>query len=137
MARPGSLQDRIEKRIADRGEASYLTREFMDLGAERQVLRALDKVVKAGALLRLGYGVYGRARRSGLTGEPMLAAADGFREASRVALDKLGVAWEPTDLEKAYRDGRSTQIPVNAVVRVKGRFSRTLAYRNKPLGMER
>jgi hypothetical protein len=137
MARPGSLQDKIETRVSERGEASYLTREFMDLGAERQVLRALDKAVKAGALVRLGYGVYGRARRSGLTGKPMLAAADGFREASRVALDKLGVAWEAGSWEQAYNQGRSTQVPANAVVRVKGRFARHLSYRGNPLVLER
>ena len=42
------------------------------------------------------------------------------------ALTKLGVAWEPTEWERAYNEGRSTQIPINPQVKVKGRFSRKL-----------
>jgi hypothetical protein len=53
------------------------------------------------------------------------------------ALDKLGVEWEPTDAQRAYNEGRSTQVPVNPVVRVKGRFSRHLSYRNAELVLER
>jgi hypothetical protein len=33
---------------------------------------------------------------------------------------------EPVEAERDYTEGRSTQIPVNPVVRVKGRFSRRL-----------
>ena len=115
----------------------YLTREFSDLGAKRQVLRALANTVAAGRLVRLGYGVYGRAERSLLSGQPMLAAQQGFVGAARQALTKLGVAWEPGEWEQAYNDGRSTQVPANAAVRVKGRFVRRLAYRGKPLLLER
>ena len=54
-----------------------------------------------------------------------------------VGLETLGVAWQPTDWETAYNEGRSTQIPVNAVLRVKGRFSRQLAYNGNKLLLER
>jgi len=136
MPRRNSLQARIERRVARRGDDVFLTREFADLGGERQVLRALRKEVEAGRLIRLGYGVYGRAARSRLSGLPMLAAPGGFNGAARAALNKLGVAWAPAQWEIAYNEGRSTQIPVNPVVRVKGRFSRRLAYGGKPLIVE-
>ena len=42
------------------------------------MLRALRGLVRDGALVRLGYGVYGRAEPSRLSGEPMLAARGGF-----------------------------------------------------------
>ncbi len=137
MARKNSLQDQIEARVTERGDAVYLTREFSDLGAKRQVLRALANTVAAGRLVRLGYGVYGRAERSPLSGQPMLAAQQGFVGAARQALTKLGVAWEPGQWEQAYNDGRSTQVPANAAARVKGRFVRRLSYRGKPLLLER
>ena len=126
MARKNSLQEKIEARVAARDEASFLTREFADLGAKRQVLRALANAVAAGKLVRLGYGVYGPATRSRLTGQPVLTAPGGFVAAARVALTKLGVEWEPTEWERAYNEGRSTQIPVNPQVKIKGRFSRKL-----------
>lgn len=88
-------------------------------------------------MIRLGYGVYGRATRSRLSGKPMMAAPGGFTGAARTALTKLGVQWEPSEAERAYNEGRSTQIPVNPKLKVKGRFSRQLSYGGKPLGIER
>ena len=134
MRKRKTLRARIEARIArKKGDSVFLTREFSDLGGERQVLRALSGLVRDGKLVRLGYGVYGRAIISRLTGEPLLYSPGGFRGASREALTKLGVEWEPTESERAYNEGRSTQIPFNAVVRVKGRFSRHLRDDNREL----
>ena len=111
-----------------------MPREFADLGGGDQVLRSL---VREGHLVRLGYGVYGRAVVSQLSGKPILYSSDGFIGAARQALTKLGVQWEPTEAEQAYHEGRSTQVPVNPVVRVKGRFSRKLRYGNTELVLER
>jgi hypothetical protein len=138
MPRRKTLRDKIEERIArKKGDAVFLPREFADLGGEDQVLRALRHMTGDGRLVRLGYGVYGRAVKSRLSGQPMLYSVGGFSGAARQALDKLGVAWEPTAAERAYNEGRSTQVPVNPVVRVKGRFRRHLRYGNAELILER
>ena len=137
MRQTKSLRERVNQRIKRSRASVFLPREFNDLGGEDQVLRALRQLVQKGRLLRLGYGVYGRAEPSPLSGQPMLAAVDGFIGASREALTKLGVRWEPSSWERAYNEGRSTQVPVNAVVRIKGRFARQLSYRGKPLVLER
>jgi hypothetical protein len=127
MQRHRTLRQKIEQRIARKAKDSvFLTREFTDLSDEDQVVRALRGLVRDKRLVRLGYGVYGRAIISRLSGEALLYAPNGLSGAARQALDKLGVAWEPTESEKAYNEGRSTQIPVNPVLRVKGRFSRRL-----------
>ena len=127
MAKQKTLQERIETRIArKRGEDVFLPREFADLGGADQVLRVLRILVREKRLVRLGYGVYGRAVVSRLSGDPILYSQGGFIGAARQALTKLGVKWEPSDAERDYNEGRSTQIPVNPVVRVKGRFSRRL-----------
>jgi len=136
--RSKTLRERVEERIArKRSDDVFLTREFRDLGGEDQVLRVLRALVREKRLVRLGYGVYGRAVISRLTGEPLLFSTNGFRGAARQALTKLGVAWEPTEAERAYNEGRSTQIPVNPVLRVKGRFSRRLREGNVELVLER
>ena len=137
MPRTKSLRERIKTRIARSRANVFLTREFSDLGGEDQVLRALRQLMQGGQLVRLGYGVYGRAELSPLSGRPMLVASDGFVGAVHEALTKLGVAWEPSTWERAYNEGRSTQVPVNAVVRIKGRFARRLSYRGNPLVLER
>jgi hypothetical protein len=138
MPRKRTLREKIEQRIArKKGEDVFLPREFTNLGGEDQVLRALRALVQDGRLVRLGYGVYGRAVVSRLNGKPMLSSREGFPGVARQALDKLGVRWEPTKAERAYNEGRSTQVPVNPVVKVKGRFSRHLRYRNTELVLER
>ena len=127
MGRQKTLRQRIETRIArKRGEDVFLPREFGDLGGDDQVLRVLRVLVREKRLVRLGYGVYGRAIVSRLSGDPILFSQNGFIGAARQALTKLGVKWEPSEAERDYNEGRSTQIPINPVVRVKGRFSRRL-----------
>jgi uncharacterized protein DUF6088 len=138
MPRKQTMREKIEQRIArKKGDDAFLTREFTKLGGEDQVVRALRELVNDGRLVKLGYGVYGRAMKSRLSGQPMLYSRDGFAGVARQALDKLGVDWEPTEAERAYNEGRSTQVPVNPVVRVKGRFSRHLRYRNTELVLEK
>ena len=132
-----TLRERVEGRIARKRDDVFLPREFADLGGEDQVLRALRGLVRDGRLVRLGYGVYGRAVVSRLSGEPLLYSPSGFAGAARQALNKLGVKWEPTEAERAYNEGRSTQVSANPVVRVKGRFSRQLRYGNTELVLER
>ena len=133
-----TLRAKIEVRIArKRRDDVFLPREFADLGGGDQVLRVLRSLVREGHLVRLGYGVYGCAVVSQLSGKPILYSSDGFIGAARQALTKLGVQWEPTEAEQAYHEGRSTQVPVNPVVRVKGRFSRKLRYGNTELVLER
>ena len=138
MEQRKTLRERIEGRIARRrGEDVFLPREFADLGGEDQVLRVLRGLVRENRLVRLGYGVYGRAVVSRISGEPLLYSANGFLGAARQALTKLGVNWEPTEAELAYNERRSTQVPVNPVVRVKGRFSRRLRDGRQELIVER
>ena len=127
MRQQRTLRERIEERIArKRRDDVFLPREFRDLGGEDQVLRALRGLVREKRLVRLGYGVYGRAVVSRLSGEPLLYSPNGFLGAARQALTSSASRWEPTEAERAYNEGRSTQVPVNPVVRVKGRFSRRL-----------
>ena len=132
------LREEIKARIArKKGEDVFLPCEFHDLGGEEQVSRALRFLVRKKALVKLGYGIYARAGISRLSGETILYCPGGFLGAARQALTKLGVAWEMTAAQKAYNEGRSTQVPVNPVVRIKGRFSRRLSDGNLELVIER
>ena len=79
MRQQRTLRERIEERIASkRRDDVFLPREFRDLGGEDQVLRVLRGLVREKRLVRLGYGVYGRAVVSRLSGEPSSTARTGF-----------------------------------------------------------
>ncbi len=138
MHKSRTLKQKIEYRMARRtSDDVFLPREFTDLSGEDQVLRALRNLVKEGRLIRLGYGVYARARRSQLSGRTMVDSANGFSSAALQALNKLGVSWEPSDSVRAYNEGRSTQIPVNPAVKVKSRFKRRLSDGRTELRLEK
>jgi len=137
MRKRSSLRRKIEARIDRSRGTVFLPREFAKFGGDDQVLRALRELTRQGRLKRLGYGVYGRAVTSRLSGQPILYSATGLLGAAREALTKLGVPWEPTAAERAYNEGRTTQVPVNPVVRVKSRFSRRLSDGNIELKFER
>mgnify|MGYP003393308089 CR=1 FL=1 len=122
--------------MARKGDTAFLTREFADLGGERQVLRALRQLIDEGKLVRLGYGAYAKAEISPVTQQPMLAG-DGFGPVARQLLDKLHVDWEPTAAERAYNEGHSTQVPMTPMVRLRSRFARKLRYKTMELAFER
>jgi hypothetical protein len=128
-----TLQDRIDLRITKSKANVFLPKDFADLGGYTQVLRALREETSRGRLVKLGYGVYAKGRTNALTGQSMIAAPGGFNQAAREALDKLRVDWEPSEAEREYNDGQSTQIPLMPVVKVNDRFSRRLSYRNVEL----
>jgi len=124
MARQ-SLKLRIQAQICQSRQNVFMRRDFVALGEYDQVGRALLGLVKAGLLMKIGYGLYAKARLNSLTNKPMLAAAGGFNQVAKEALDRMHVRWEPSKAFKEYQKG-STQLPVNASVVIYSRFSRKI-----------
>ncbi|MFO1061722.1 MAG: DUF6088 family protein [Dongiaceae bacterium] len=133
--KPPTLEDRLWKRIARKRGDVFLRGDFRDLGGYDQVGRALNRLVRAGRLTRLGYGLYARTRPSLLDGRP--APAKGLREMAAEALGRIGVKTTPTRLERAYDAGRTTQVPSGRVIGVRRRVRRKLSYDGVPLSFER
>ena len=100
--------------------------DFEKLGGYDQVGRALNALIKAGNLIKIGYGLYSKARTNRLTGQPMLDADGGFVQVVEEALNRLKVNWEVSNSVSLYQNG-STQIPANAEVIIRDRFSRQIA----------
>ena len=69
---------------------------------------------------------YVKARANRITGLPMIAAAGGFEQVAKEALDLLDVEWEPSLMEQNYNSG-SEQIPVNPQAIIRSRFNRKIA----------
>lgn len=126
-----SLKIRIQKKIFRCWKRNvFLRKDFEALAGKNrydQIGRALLELTRDGVVIRLGYGLYAKARTNRLTGKPMLAAPGGFDQVAKEALDLLGVKWEPSRAEIEYNSGLSTQVPVNAQVRIKDRFNRKIA----------
>lgn len=130
-----SLKEKIAARIGASRDLVFLTREFLDLGGRDQVLRALRKLCADGVVTRIGYGLYAKSRRNQITGETIVDGSPLL--ALRQAFDKLDVEWEESCAVKDYNAGRSTQIPVNPIPKVKGRFSRKITINGREAQYDR
>jgi hypothetical protein len=123
-----ALKQKVALRIKRSKKTVLLRSDFTDLGGYDQVGRSLKQLVGERKLVRIGKGLYTRARPSVVTGEPTIDVPGGFKAASRAALERLGYEWEPAFAEQRYNSNESTQIAASAEVVVKGRFNRKIEY---------
>jgi hypothetical protein len=132
--KPETLEERLLKRIERKRGDAFVRADFEDLGGYDQVGRALRKIVGEGRLVRVGQGLYARARASITSGEPV--PARGITTLTE-ALGRVGIETVPTRLERAYNAGETTQVPTGRVVGVRRRVRRKVGYGGVNLSFER
>lgn len=129
-----SIEYKMLKRLEEITSEVVLRSDFKDIAESRQISRGLNKLLKKGLLVKIGFGLYAKATISNFTGEPILA---GFSDqVLRDALNRLNVRWTPGSAELAYNAGLSTQVPLNNVVRLKDRLRREIGWKNNKLIFE-
>src|SRR6266545_6270135 len=64
-----TLRYKISARIARKKDIVFLREDFADLGGYDQVGRILKNLVRAGKIIKIGYGLYAKAKKSSITGE--------------------------------------------------------------------
>ena len=111
-----------------------LRRDFNDLGSYRQVSRALNKLITKKKLVKIGAGIYAKTYLSKYSDIPLVK--NGIDSTLREALKRLGIVYEPGSAEKEYNEGKTTQVPVRNIVRLKNRCRRRIGYRNSELIFE-
>lgn len=130
-----TIDDRVLTRIAQEKGDVFLRADFRDLGGYDQVGRALLGLVRKGRLIKVGYGLYARARPSLIDGKP--TTTKGIRELAHEVLGKLGIETTLTRMEQAYNDRKTTQVPTGRVIGVRGRVRRKIVFNRFPLSYER
>ncbi|MCL6419451.1 S-adenosylhomocysteine hydrolase [Aestuariirhabdus haliotis] len=131
-----SLKSKVATKISRSKREVFLRTDFEKLAGYDQIGRALRQLTSDGVLVKVGYGLYARARPNRITGKPMLAAKGGFTQVAEEALSRLGVKWEPSKSVLDYQSG-STQIPANAEVIIFERFNRRIGTEKLELQMAR
>ena len=131
-----SLESKVDTKISRSKREVFLRTDFEKLAGYDQIGRALRQLTSDGVLVKVGYGLYARARPNRITGKPMLAAKGGFTQVAEEALSRLGVKWEPSKSVLDYQSG-STQIPANAEVIIFERFNRRIGTEKFELQMAR
>lgn len=127
------LKEKVVLRIKRSRKTVFLRSDFADLAGYDQIGRALRQLVAQEQLVRIGKGLYARARTSVVSGKPTIDVPGGFKAASRAALTRLGYQWSPSAAEQAYNRDRTVQISANANVIVQGRLSRKIQFGNQVL----
>lgn len=130
-----TIETRVLKRIARKRGDVFLRADFDDIGGYDQVGRVLNQLTRQGRLVKIGYGLYSRARPSILNGQP--TPVKGLRSLAAEALDRLGIKTGPTRLEQDYSAGLTTQVPAGRSLAVQKRVRRKIGYNGNYLSFER
>jgi hypothetical protein len=126
MKKYETLYYKISARIARKKGLVFLREDFADLGGYDQVGRILRSLVRAGKIIKIGYGLYAKAKKSSITGEVIPAAP--LPTLAKAALERLGVEVVPSDLERDYGAGKTTQVPTGRMIAIRGRVKRKIGY---------
>jgi Family of unknown function (DUF6088) len=102
------IKDRVIRSIGRSSAEVFLRPDFKQIGSYAQIGKALNALTREGRLVRIGYGVYAKARPSSLSGRPVPRKP--LESLAREALGKLGVDVQPGRAAREYWAG-STQIP--------------------------
>ena len=131
-----TLKSRMAYRIKRSAVPVFVPGDFKDLSDSDQIGRVLRQMVRSKFLIRIGWGVYARAKVSSVSGRPVPEKP--ITELARDALAKLGVKVAPTEYEKAYAQGITTQVPTGRSIGIReGRISRKIGYNGRNVAYER
>lgn len=131
-----NIVDRIKRSVANRNADVFVRADFMSFGSQAQVSRALNELQSKGSLVKLGVGVYAKAKPSVLSGKPIPIKP--LEVLAPEVLKKLGVQVGESRQTREYNSGSSTQIPTGIVFSVgKRRIQRKLGFNGKLVEYER
>jgi len=131
-----NITDRIRRSIRGRTDLVFRPADFLAFGSEASVKRALKELTSIGILVRLGVGIYAKAKPSVISGKPI--PAQPLEILGPQALAKLGIRPRQSLQTAEYNAGRTTQVPTGIVVNVgKQRISRKIGFNGKFLQYER
>jgi hypothetical protein len=125
-----NITDRIRRSIRGRADLVFRPIDFLPFGSEASIKRALKELTEVGVLVRLGVGIYAKAKPSVISGKPI--PIQPLEVLGPQALTKLGVQLKESLQTVEYNSGRSTQVPTGIVVNIgKQRISRKIGFNGK------
>lgn len=130
-----NITERIRRSIRNRADLVFRPADFLPFGSEASVKRALKELTDLGVLVRLGVGIYAKAKPSVISGKPI--PVQPLEVLGPQALSKLGVRLKESIQTANYNSGRSTQVPTGLVINIgKQRISRKIGFNGKFLQYE-
>lgn len=131
-----TIKDRISATILSSRSKVFIRQEFDNFGDYRQVSRAIKELSNSGVLMRVGYGVYAKARISSLSGRPV--PEESLINIGLEVMRKLGVKADVGKEARALRDGLSTQMPMAPIISIgRSRVRRVIAIGSRKVVYEK
>lgn len=122
-----SLETRVKHFLMQCRDEVFVRSDFSRFGSAAQISRVLRRLVESGRLVKLGIGIYAKAKRSVLTGQSIPVRP--LDVLAPIALEKLGVSVKPSQLSRAYNNRETTQIPASTVINTgKRRINRRIGF---------
>lgn len=103
--------DRIFQQIKRSRRYIFERKDFDGIASYDQIGRALNQLINRGEIMKLGYGLYTKARVNSLTGRLMPTHPGGSDALLREILKMKGVDFVMDSLSLQNLSGESTQIP--------------------------
>ena len=103
-----TLESRIRDKIRKSRRMVFLRDDFAALGGYDQVGRVLRQLEAQGRLVRIGKGLYAKARPNRITGKPMIAAPGGFDPSRQRGIESSRGAVGASQCRKGLSGGPHT-----------------------------
>lgn len=121
-----TLEKRIQYRIKRKKDSVFMLSDFDDLSDKDQIGRALRKLLAKNVIVKVGQGVYARAKISKVTNKPI--PEKDIRSIAIEVLNKMNVKIVQSEYDTRYNSKESTQVPTGRLIAVKGRVSRKIGF---------
>lgn len=126
MSYPKTLKGKIKYRITRSKDIVFLVKDFLDLSGRDQVLRSLRELIADEVLVKVGKGLYVKARPSFINGQ--IVPVEDMRTVAISALKKLGIPTCITPAERDYNEYKSTQVPNGFIIGVTKPVTRKISF---------
>lgn len=131
-----TVESLVRRYLARTRSPVVLRRELRDFGSASQLSVALRSLMAEGVVVRIGTGIYAKAKPSVLSGKPIPVSP--IEVLAPLALRKLGVRVQEPQRVREYNSGRTTQVPTGLVVNTgRRRITRKLGFNGKLVEYER
>jgi hypothetical protein len=132
-----STKTRIARSLGiSKKKTVFLRSDFDSFGTSTRVTRALQELIAEGRIIRVGRGIYVKARVSSVSGNPV--PVEPLETVAHKALTALGVDVQLGAAAKAYVEGFTHDVPMTIAVDVgSSRVSRRIGFGGREVKLER
>ena len=121
-----TLEKRIQYRIKRQKNSVFMLSDFQDLSDKDQIGRVLRKLLAKNLIVKVGQGLYARAKISKATNRPI--PEKDIRSIAIEALKKMNVKIVQSEYDLNYNTKETTQVPTGRLIAIKGRVSRKIGF---------